>query len=104
MTTAAETEKAPAAAATPRVEAVVVGNGAAADAPAYPMFDVNRLEDRRAFLGGPLLFELGEEFLLELRRGGERTRVRARVVRVDRGSEPGVEVELLDPVTLSEPR
>src|SRR5690349_23665984 len=100
MSTAAETEKAPAPAATPRVEAAVVGNGAA-DAPAYAMFDVTRLEDGSAFLGGPLLFEIGEEFLLELRRGGERTRVRARVVRVDSGSEPGVEVELLEPVRMS---
>ncbi|HTM23055.1 MAG TPA: hypothetical protein VL172_21190 [Kofleriaceae bacterium] len=98
MSTAAESERPAAPAATPRVEAAVVGSGP--DGVVYRMFEVTRLDGQTAFLGGPLLFEMGEEFLLELRRDGQQARVRARVTRVDRGAAPGVEVELLDPVNL----
>jgi hypothetical protein len=83
-------------AASPRVEVGVIGAGQGdGEGQAYQMFDLVRLDERRAFLGGPLLFELGEELLLELRRGADRVRVRARVVRVERGDGAGVEVELV---------
>ena len=80
----------------PRVEAgVIAAADGGTEGQTYRMFDLVRLEESRAFLGGPLLFELSEEFLLELRCGGDRVRVRARVTRVERGDGPGVEVELV---------
>lgn len=94
MTAAADsTDRAPAA--SPRVEVGVIGADGGAQGQAYRMFDLVRLDDRRAFLAGPLLFEIGEEFQLELRRDADKVRVRARVTRVERGDGAGVEVELV---------
>jgi len=93
MTTATETDDQPAAAGS-RLEAQVAAAGDG-QGPWFRMFDVARIDEGSAFLGGPILFEVGEEFVLALRRGNDHLQARARVTRVDRGEPAGVEVELV---------
>lgn len=64
------------------------------DAPPYTMFDLGRVDPEGAFLAGPLFFERGEEFTIDIRRSGSPpVRVKARVVAHERGAEPGMSVE-----------
>jgi hypothetical protein len=64
------------------------------DAPPYAMFDLGRVDPAGAFLAGPLFFERGEEFTIDIRRtGSQPVRVKARVVAHERGTEPGMAVE-----------
>jgi hypothetical protein len=59
----------------------------------YPMFEVKRLTAEGAFLAGPFFLEVGETAMMELS-WDERAqvRVRARVVSLARGDEPGMSV------------
>ncbi len=80
----------------PTVTAVVV-DSTNTDGLSYAMFQIADLGDETAFLAGPIFFERGEEFTVELTRAGhEPLRVRARVVGIERGARPGMTVELRD--------
>lgn len=63
----------------------------------YAMFDVRELAPGGGFLAGALLLEPGEELVLELTLAGEATmRIRGRVVRLEHGDDPGMEVAFSD--------
>jgi hypothetical protein len=65
--------------------------------PRYAMFEATRITGAGAFLAGPLLLEVHEDFLLELTLpDGDTVRARARVVRVAHGDEPGMDVSFVD--------
>lgn len=65
----------------------------AKDAPGYRMFEPRELTAEGVFLAGTLLLEPGEEFTIELSfADASSLRVRARVTRLDRGSDPGMAV------------
>ncbi len=60
----------------------------------YSMLEATELTADGGFVGGALFFEVGEEFTLQVSRGGaDGLRVRARVVEIERGDEPGMWVE-----------
>ncbi len=60
----------------------------------YSMFNVGRITGEGAFLAGSLLLELGEVVTLELSlAGGVEIRTDARVVGLDAGRAPGINVE-----------
>jgi hypothetical protein len=64
----------------------------------YAMFGVRELSAEGAFLEGALWLELNEELEVELSGGNEApVRVRARVVRLERGDVPGMEVTFPNP-------
>jgi hypothetical protein len=73
------------------VASVVVTEGDAASV--YPMFEVKRLTPEGAFLAGSLFLEVGEITMMELS-WDQRTqvRLRARVISLARGDEPGMSV------------
>lgn len=59
----------------------------------YAMFELRELSPTGAFLAGALLLEMNEDLELDLSLDdGVPMRVRARVVRVERGDIPGMEV------------
>jgi hypothetical protein len=65
--------------------------------PCYAMFEAERVTPEGAFLAGPLLLEVQEDFTVELALpDGDKVRTRARVVRVDRGAVPGMDVSFID--------
>lgn len=64
----------------------------------YAMFEVRALSAEGAFLEGALWLEPNEELEVELAAGNEApVRVRARVVRLERGDVPGMEVAFSSP-------
>jgi hypothetical protein len=65
----------------------------------YDMFEVRDITTERAFLAGPLFFEVDEEFTLELGAGDDKILVRARVVDIEASDVPGMTVAFseLDP-------
>jgi len=67
------------------------------DSLSYAMFQIADLGGDSLFLAGPIFFERGEEFTVELSRAGrDSLRLRARVVGIERGARPGMTVELRD--------
>jgi hypothetical protein len=69
----------------------------AGERPSYAMFELLNLTATGAFLGGPLLFEVDEAFTLELTpREGPAVLAPVRVVRLERGAVPGMEVAFAD--------
>lgn len=63
------------------------------DAPSYGMFELSRLAADGAFLSGPIFFEQGEEFTVEITSGDRSPlRVRAKVVGHERAPQPGMSV------------
>ena len=78
------------AAATPA--AVLVAQGHDGES-TYALFEMRELSPTGAFLAGALLLEMNEDLELDLTLGdGAPVRVRARVVRLERGDVPGMEV------------
>ena len=76
---------------------VAVVNPAAAERASYSMFELLNLNERGAFLQGPLFFVVVEEFSLQLSQGdGEPVLARVRVVRLERGAVSGMEVAFAD--------
>lgn len=64
----------------------------------YAMFELRALSVEGAFLAGALWLELNEDLEVELAAGNEvPVRVRARVVRLERGDAPGMEVAFSSP-------
>ncbi len=62
----------------------------------YGMFEVRDITTERAFLAGPLFFEVEEEFTVELAAGDEKILVRARVVELEASDVPGMTVEFAE--------
>jgi hypothetical protein len=62
----------------------------------YEMFEVRALRIDGAQLRGSLLPEVDEELTLRFGAGVTALELLARVVRVDRGAEPGIEVRFVD--------
>ena len=76
---------------------VAVVNPAAGERTTYAMFELLNLTLERAFLRGPLFFEVDEEFSLELSLpDGRAILTRVRVVRLERGAVSGMEVAFGD--------
>ncbi len=89
------TESAPQPEPTPSAVTAAVVDSTDADAPSYAMFRIADLGGDTLFLAGPIFFEQGEEFTVELSRAGrDSLRLRARVVGIERGARPGMTVEL----------
>lgn len=61
------------------------------------MFEARKISTAGAFLAGTLLLEVDEDFTVELAfDDGATVTTRARVTRVSRGADPGMDVSFLD--------
>jgi hypothetical protein len=76
--------------------AVVIDPAKGAALP-YAMFDLGQLSVAGAFLIGPVFFERGEEFQVQLRQGiAAPITVRARVIDHTRTPDPGMTIEFIN--------